>query len=115
MEDKTPKIKDDEMYQLLRREKISLFNAKRAEGGKFDLTWADFRGLDLRGMDATGIDFSNSYFRLTDLRGVDLSTCRLEGATIKGAHISGTFFPIELSPDEILLSLLHGTRLRYKT
>ena len=63
---------------------------------------------------AQDLDLSNCYLRQTDLRGIDLSTARLEGASINGAKISGTYFPKALSPEEITLSLVHGTRLRYR-
>ena len=109
-----PKIKSDEMYQLLREQRIDEFNARRARGESCDLTEADFRGLDLRELHVEGLDFSNSSFRLADLRGLNLSSCRLEGASIKGAHISGAYFPKEICPDEILLSLMHGTCMRYR-
>ncbi len=102
------------LYQLLRDGNVKEFNRRKAEGEKCDLTSGDFRHLDLRGLDATGLDFSNSYFRGCDLRGVDFSQTCLEGASINGARISGVYFPPELSPEEIVLSIQHGTRLRYK-
>ena len=37
----------------------------------------------------------------------------LEGASLLGAKLSGTYFPTELSAQEIRLSLDTGTRLRY--
>ena len=58
---------------------------------------------------------SDCYLRHADLRGVDFSQTRLQGASINGARISGTYFPPELSADEINLSLLHGTRMRYRS
>lgn len=112
---KKPEVKKDPMYMLLREGKIADFNSRKAHGEKCDLTCCDFRGLDLRGLDASGIDFSHGYFRQTDLRGVDMSACKLEGASLNGARISGTYLPKELSADEITLSLLHGTRLRYSS
>ena len=36
-----------------------------------------------------------------------------EGASLLDAKVSGVYFPDELSPEEIRLSLDHGTRLRY--
>lgn len=109
------KIKDDPLYILLREGKIQDFNTLREQGHSCDLTHCDFRGLDLRGLTARGLDFSNSYFRQSDLRGVDFSDSILRGCSINGAKISGTLFPRELSADEITLSLLHGTRMRYDT
>jgi uncharacterized protein YjbI with pentapeptide repeats len=107
-------IKDDPLYVLLREGNIEDFNTLREQGHGCDLTCCDFRGLNLRGLVAKGLDFSNSYFRQADLRGVDLSNSIMEGCSINGAKISGTLFPRELSADEITLSLLHGTRMRYK-
>lgn len=113
MSGQKPVIKDDELYQLLRAGKTAEFNERRQAGESCDLTSSDFRGLDLRGLDAEGLDFSNSYFRQADLRGVDLSKARLAGASIHGAKLSGVFFPADLAADEIMMSLEHGTRLRY--
>lgn len=108
-----PEIKSNPLYQLLRKECIDEFNQKRAEGESCDLTNADLRGLDLRKIDVRGLDMSGAYLRQTDIRGVDFSQTNLEGASISGAKISGTYFPKELDADEITLSLLHGTRMRY--
>ncbi len=110
----TPEIKQDEMYQLLRSGDVARFNQFKAEGQECDLINADLRGLDLRGLDAKGLDFTNGYMRQADLRGVDFSESRLEGVSIGGAKISGTLFPKELGAEEINLSLLHGTRMRYR-
>ncbi len=108
-----PEIKHDPLYHLLREGKIDEFNRRLAAGEQCDLTGCDFRGVDLRGIEAAGLDFGNGYFRQADLRGVDLSHTLLEGASIKGARISGTFFPAQLSAAEIVMSLEHGTRMRY--
>ncbi len=110
----SPVIKDDPMYQLLRSGKIEEFNALKTHGHRCDLTAVDLRGVDLRGIDASGLDFSDSYFRQCDMRGVDLSQTNLQGASINGARISGALFPVELSAEEITLSLHHGTRMRYR-
>ncbi len=109
----SPEIKDDPLYQLLREGKVEEFNRRRAEGVHCDLRNTDLRGLDLRDLDARGLDLRDCYFRQSDLRGVDFSQSQLEGASINGAKISGAYFPMELSPEEITLSLLHGTRMRY--
>jgi uncharacterized protein YjbI with pentapeptide repeats len=109
-----PEIKQDDMYQLLRQGEILQFNQLWAEGHECDLRNADLRGLDLRQLDARGLDLSNGYLRQSDLRGIDFSETILNGVSISGAKISGTLFPSELSADEIGLSLLHGTRMRYR-
>ena len=106
---------DDTLCGLLRDGKIKEFNRRRAAGDGCDLRTADLSGLDLRDLDARGLDFGDCYLRGTDLRGVDLSDSRLEGASINGSKISGAYFPPELSAEEITLSLLHGTRMRYRS
>lgn len=101
------------MYRLLREGHIKEFNAARERGENSDLTQCNFRGIDLRGLNADNLDFSNCYFRQSDLRGINFSKARLEGASIHAAKISGAYFPPELSCDEITLSLIHGTCMRY--
>ena len=110
-----PVIIDNPLYRLLRDGKVQEFNQRVAAGEKVDLTGCDFRHLNLQGLNAVGLDFSNSYFRQTDLRGIDFSACiSMEGASIHGAKISGVFFPEALDANEVLLSLEHGTRMRYR-
>lgn len=106
---------DDPLYRLLREGKLQEFNEQVAQGVTVDLILCDFRGVDFRGLQASGLDFSGCYFRQADLRGIDFSHCNLEGASINSAKISGTLFPTQISPAEIELSLLHGTRMRYNT
>ncbi|WJW75651.1 pentapeptide repeat-containing protein [Thiohalobacter sp. IOR34] len=113
-EQTTPSISDDPLYQLLREGRIDEFNQQKAEGATINLSGVDLRGIDLKGLDAAGIDFRNTYFRQADLRGIDFSQCRLEGASIHAAKISGCLFPPELAAEEIVLSLEHGTRMRYR-
>lgn len=113
MSDK-PQIKQEPMYLLLREGNIEAFNQKKAAGEGCDLSGCDFRNLDLQGMDAVGLDLSNAYFHQTDLRGIDLRQARLEGASINMAKISGAYFPLELSAEEIKLSVEYGTRMRYR-
>ncbi len=109
-----PHIKNDPLYQLLREGKIDEFNRRKGGGEKSDLRGCDFRALDLRGIDAAGLDFSDAYFHQADLRGIDLRSTRMEGASLNMAKISGVYFPVELSADEIHLSVNYGTRLRYQ-
>jgi len=109
-----PKISDDSLYRLLRDGKVAEFNQRIAAGETADLTGCDFRHINLQGLNAKGLDFSNSYFRQADLRGIDFSECdSLEGASIHAAKISGCYFPGTIRAEEILLSLEHGTRMRY--
>ncbi len=109
-----PQIKDDTLYRLLREGKVTEFNERRENGETCELSGADFRSVDLCGLNADGLDLSNCYFRMSNLRGIDFSQANLEGASIHGAQISGAYFPETLDATEILLSLEHGTRLRYK-
>ncbi len=108
-----PVIKQDPLYQLLRNEDIRGFNEQRDQLETGELKSGDYRGRDLRNMNARGLDLSNPYFRNTDLSGIDLRDTNLEGASLLGAKLSGTYFPPQLSAEEIRLSLDTGTRLRY--
>ena len=109
-----PGIKQDPLFRLLRDEDIKGFNEQRDQLDTSELKSGDYRGRDLRNMNAAGLDFSNSYFRNADLSGIDFRNANLEGASLLDAKLSGTYFPRELSAQEIRLSLDTGTRLRYK-
>lgn len=105
---------DHPLYEILRSEDVKAFNAEKAKLSELpSFAHGDFRGLDLRGMDAKGLDFRHAYFRGSDLRGIDFSKSRVEGASIASAKISGCYFPHRLEADEIVMSLNHGTRMRY--
>jgi uncharacterized protein YjbI with pentapeptide repeats len=108
-----PIISDDPLYRLLREGKIAEFNQRVAAGEKPVLSGCDFRYTTLQGINAKGLDFSNCYFRQADLRGIDFSECEINGASIHAAKISGCYFPSQIRAEEILLSLQHGTRMRY--
>jgi len=109
-----PEIKQDPLYKLLRNEDIKAFNEQRDTMNSDELRSGDYRGRDLRNMNADGLDFSGAYFRNSDLSGIDFRNTNLEGASLLDAKLSGTYFPAELGPEEIRLSLDTGTRLRYK-
>jgi len=105
---------DHPLYEILRNEDIKTFNAEKAKLSELpSFAHGDFRGLDLRGLDAKDLDFRHAYFRGADLRGIDFSRSRMEGASIASAKISGCYFPHRLEADEIVMSLNHGTRMRY--
>lgn len=110
-----PRLLDTPLYALLHKDDITGFNRERPRTGPIDMVGGDFRGLDLRELNAEGVDFSDAYFRSADLRGIDFRHASLEGASLAHAQISGTYFPPELSADEILMSMNFGTRLRYRT
>jgi uncharacterized protein YjbI with pentapeptide repeats len=115
MSEVRPIISDDPLYQLLREGKVKEFNEHRENGEAAAFSGYDFRGLDLKGLNAKGLDLSNCYFRQADLRGIDFSEANLDGASINGSKISGTLFPRQLSAEEITLSLMHGSRMRYSS
>jgi len=104
---------DDPAYRMLRDGQIEEFNTHKTSGEEINLKGCDFRGVDLCGMDAEGLNMSDCYFRQADLRGIDFSKTNLEGSSINSAKISGTYFPKEITSDELELSLVHGTRMRY--
>ncbi len=108
----TPKSSADPLYKLLRDDEVAAFNKKRETGRGYDFRGCTFRGSDLRGLDARGLDLRDCYFRDADLRGVDLREAKLEGASLGSAKISGVFFPSDVGPEEIRLSVELGTRLR---
>ncbi len=108
-----PIISDDPLYQLLRNDDVTGFNDARGQGKDCDLSGCDLRGLDLRNLQIAGMNLEDTYFRGADLRGIDFRGCNLNGASLADAKISGCYFPIELTPDEIQLSVTMGTRLRH--
>lgn len=109
-----PQLLDSALYALLHKDDIAGFNQERPQG-PIDMRGGDFRGLDLRQLNAQDVDFTDSYFRSADLRGLDLRTACIEGASLAHAQISGAYFPVEVTADEILMSINFGTRLRYRT
>ena len=109
-----PQLLDSALYALLHKDVIAGFNQERPQG-PIDMRGGDFRGLDLRQLNAQDVDFTDSYFRSADLRGLDLRTACIEGASLAHAQISGAYFPVEVTADEILMSVNFGTRLRYRT
>ncbi|MDO6444093.1 MULTISPECIES: pentapeptide repeat-containing protein [unclassified Marinobacter] len=116
METGTLRHINDPLYDLLRKEDVTAFNAEKSARGELpSFAHGDFRGLELRGLDAGGLDLRHAYFRGADLRGIDFSQANMEGASLAGAKISGCFFPQRLRAEEILMSLNHGTRMRYSS
>ena len=104
----------DRLKKLLSEGHIGEFNRERPKEGALDLRGLDLRHTDLRALDTSGLDLGDCHLRQADLRGLDLRQTNLEGASIGSAMISGTYFPVELSAEEINLSLQHGTRMRYR-
>ena len=104
---------DPHALNLIQEERFTEFNnLMEKTGGVVDLTDAHLRGYDLRKCKLKKADLTGAYLRSADLRSVDLSEAKLDGASIKEAKVSGALFPRNLDPDEIRMSLEHGTRLR---
>jgi len=106
-------IKHDRINDLLRDEHIDEVNAVIAAGNAPSFSNTNLGGLNLTGLNVQNIDFSNSRFCHADLRGLDLSSCNFKGASLKDARISGALFPNAIPAQEIIMSLEHGTRIRY--
>lgn len=104
--------KANEMYSYLQDDNTAAFNKGLEDGKEVDLTNAKFRAFDLKGANLSGLDLSGAYFKNADLRGADLRNCNLDGCSFFNAKISGVYFPANISPEEIALSLIHGTRIR---
>jgi uncharacterized protein YjbI with pentapeptide repeats len=107
-----PKFIDDPAFRDLRENDLAHFQEHIAGRKVVDLTSADLRGVDLRNVDVAKLILRDAYLRDADLRGLDLRQLDLEGCSIHGAQIGGTYFPTSLSPQEIINSVQHGTRLR---
>jgi uncharacterized protein YjbI with pentapeptide repeats len=104
---------DQRALSLIQEEKHDAFNTLvKATGGRVDLSGAHLRAYDLRKFDLSGADLSGAYLKHADLRGLDLGGANLSGASMREAKVSGVLFPRNLSPQEIMMSLQHGTRLR---
>lgn len=109
---KIPPEKNKLMFSLLVEGRVEDYNAERAKGFMPDFENMNLRGLDLKNANLNGVSLKGSIIGYSDLRGLDLRACDMEGASIKMAKISGVYFPENLAPDEILMSIQHGTRLR---
>lgn len=104
---------DQRALDLVQEERhLEFNNLVESTGGQVDLSNAHLRGYDLRKFKLGQANLSGAYLRSSDLRGLDLSKANLEGASIREAKVSGVLFPCNLTPEEINLSLVHGTRLR---
>jgi uncharacterized protein YjbI with pentapeptide repeats len=108
----SPRIVDDPAYRDLRADDFEHFAQHTAGRKQVDLSSADLRGVDLRNVDVSKLILRDAYLRDADLRGLDLRNVDLEGSSLHGAHISGTYFPVNLSPQEIANSVQYGTRMR---
>ena len=107
---------DQQALDLVQEEKYLQFNDMvEASANPIDLSGAHLRGYDLRKFQLSNANLSGAYLRGSDLRGLDLSQANLEGASLRDAKVSGVLFPKTILPEELMLSLTHGTRLRYQS
>jgi uncharacterized protein YjbI with pentapeptide repeats len=107
-----PKFIDDPAFRDLRDNDIAHFEEHTAGRKQVDFSSADLRGVDLRNVDINKLILRDAYLRDADLRGLDLRGLDLEGCSLHGAKISGTYFPADLTSQEIANSVQFGTRLR---
>lgn len=107
-------MSDAKALTLIQEEKALEFNNYvESIGGVVDLTNAHLRAYDLRKFNLKNANLSGAYLRASDLRSLDLSGANLEGSSMKEAKVSGVLFPKDVPAQEIMMSLVHGTRLRY--
>jgi uncharacterized protein YjbI with pentapeptide repeats len=106
-------IKESELIRLLREERVEEFN-ERTQHGPIDLSNADLRMVDLRGANLSKANLRGAYLKNADLRGLDLTNADLYGASLHDARIGGCFFPPNIDPQEIELSVVYGTRMRVR-
>lgn len=104
--------KNLQMFDMLIDGNIDRFNDERAKGTLPDFTKKNLRGIDMRRADLSGVSLHDAILSHADIRGLDLHDCDMEGASMKDAKISGVFFPENLAPQEIMMSVQFGTRMR---
>jgi uncharacterized protein YjbI with pentapeptide repeats len=108
-----PLFPDDPAFKSLRTGDFEAFNRQIASQKRVDFSDSDLRGVDFRGVvDLSKVIVRGAYMRDTDLRGLDLRDWDMQGCSLYHAKISGAYFPANLSPLEISLSVQHGTRMR---
>ncbi len=108
----SPKFLNHPAYRCLRVGDIGGFHRYRSEEDVVDLTNADLRGIDLRKADLRNVVLRGAYLKDADLRGQDLRHHDLEGCSLRNAKIGGVFFPENIRPEEVIMSVQHGTRIR---
>ncbi len=107
-----PRFLDDPAYRALRVNDVDGFHLAVINRPSVDLSGADLRGVDFRKVDLSRVILRDAYLRDADLRGCDLRHMDLEGASLHGARIAGAYFPANLPPEEIQMSVVYGTRMR---
>jgi uncharacterized protein YjbI with pentapeptide repeats len=109
-----PSFLNDPAFKSLRAGDFDGYRRAAAGREVIDFRGADLRAADLRSIDLTTVLLRDAYLREADLRGCDLRHMDLDGASLFHAKISGAYFPNNLAPEEIQLSVEHGTRLRIR-
>lgn len=104
--------KDIEAFHYLHSNQINLFHDAITGKTMVDFSGTSLRGVDLRRVDVKRLNIKGAYLRGADVRGVDFRHHDLEGSSLHDALISGAYFPNNLSPEEITMSVRLGTRLR---
>ena len=107
-----PRFLDDRAFKCLRAGDAERYHRAIEGRSVVDFTDADLRAVDFRQADLTKVVLRGAYLRDADLRGCDLRHLDLEGASLEGAKVNGAYFPPNVSPEEIRMSLEYGTRLR---
>ena len=107
-----PVFPDDPAFLCLRVGDVAGFHRAIADRDVVDFSGVNLRGTDFRSADLTKVVLKDAYLRDSDLRGCDLRHLDLEGASIHCAKVGGAYFPRNVDPEEIQLSVEQGTRLR---
>jgi uncharacterized protein YjbI with pentapeptide repeats len=107
-----PKIIDDPAYHCLREDDFEGYHRNIQERKQVDFSNTDLRGIDLHTVDLSKVILRGAYLRDADLRGQDLRHMDLEGCSLLNAKVGGTYFPPNVSPQEIATSVQLGTRVR---
>ena len=108
-----PNVKHSPKPRELFEENREAFNQAVADGKTADFSNQNLSDLDLIGFNLRNANLSGAYMKGANLSGVDLSEACLHGASIKSARISGCMFPMDLSAEEIRLSVEKGSRIRH--
>lgn len=107
-----PRYLEDPAYRCLRVEDIDGYNMAIINRPVVDFADANLRSVDLRKADLEKMMLRGAYLRDADLRGCDLRHMDLEGASFHNAKVAGAYFPANVPPAELEMSLEHGTRIR---
>jgi uncharacterized protein YjbI with pentapeptide repeats len=108
----TPNFPQDPAFKLLRVGEIDDFHKDIEGRTPVDFSGTDLRGADFRKVDLDKIILRDAYLRDSDFRGCDLRHMDLEGTSLQGARISGAYFPENIPPSELRMSIEYGTRIR---